>query len=311
MCTSKQHKLCGRLECNTCFIRSFATYDGKTSNGKLKVECWDNEKNGTIEPRSVTKGNDKKCWFKCDDDDCNHSFNSTISHIINGTWCPYCANKKICNNDNCNYCYNKSFASYDGKTPNGKLKVECWDNEKNETIKPRTVSKYNNKKYWFKCDDCNHSFNSTISNITNGTWCPICKNKTEKKFLHWFKKTYKEFKIKHQPKYNWCKSENTNRKLPFDFVIEKLKLIIEIDGRQHFEQVSNWSSPEFQLENDIYKMKKALENGYSILRIIQEDIYYNKNNWEKNIKDTIKSYDEPNIICIGCDTLYINYNNIC
>jgi very-short-patch-repair endonuclease len=33
--------------------------------------------------------------------------------------------------------------------------------------------------------------------------------------------------------------KKTNRLLPYDFVIEDMKLIIEIDGEQHFSQVPN------------------------------------------------------------------------
>ena len=39
-------------------------------------------------------------------------------------------------------------------------------------------------------------------------------------------------------KFNWCKNPETNKYLPFDFYIPDLNLIIEIDGDQHFEQVS-------------------------------------------------------------------------
>ena len=43
-CNSNQQKLCGRLECNVCFERSFASYEGKTPDGKKKVDCWYNPK---------------------------------------------------------------------------------------------------------------------------------------------------------------------------------------------------------------------------------------------------------------------------
>ena len=49
--------------------------------------------------------------------------------------------------------------------------------------------------------------------------------------------------------------------------VNDYKLLLEIDGRQHFQQIKNWKSPEETQERDIYKMKLALEHGYSILRI--------------------------------------------
>ena len=96
-----------------------------------------------------------------------------------------------------------------------------------------------------------------------------------------------------------AKNPETNRILPFDFCIPDLKLIIEIDGLQHFEQVSNWKPPELQQERDVFKMNLALDNGYTIIRIYQPDIYLNRNNWDTETEEAIKKYDEPEIICIG------------
>lgn len=42
--------------------------------------------------------------------------------------------------------------------------------------------------------------------------------------------------IKSQYKMDWCKNI---KHLPFDFVLSERKIIIELDGPQHFRQVSN------------------------------------------------------------------------
>ena len=81
--------------------------------------------------------------------------------------------------------------------------------------------------------------------------------------------------------------------MPFDFLIEKYKIIIELDGRQHFEQVSNWENPKNVQKNDMHKMKKAIHNGYTIIRLLQNDVYNNKNNWKKNLIDNIKYHKNP------------------
>ena len=75
--------------------------------------------------------------------------------------------------------FKKSFASCESKTPSGNLKRDYWDEEKN-TETPRTVCKSSNKKYWFKCDSCPHSFCSALDQISrtpNGTWCSYCSSK--------------------------------------------------------------------------------------------------------------------------------------
>ena len=78
-----------------------------------------------------------------------------------------------------------------------------------------------------------------------------------------------------------------------------MNLIIEIDGDQHFRQVWNLKSPEIQQERDLFKMKLAKGKGYTIIRIYQPDIYYNKNNWDNLVKQEIKNHECPSVICIG------------
>lgn len=107
-------------------------------------------------------------------------------------------------------------------------------------------------------------------------------------------KNYKN--VEKGKRFNWCKKEYT---LPFDFCLEDLKIIIELDGIQHFKQVSNWKSPEETQEYDNYKMNVANEKGYSIIRIFQEDVLKDQNNWEINLKDAIKKYDNVTNIFIG------------
>ena len=88
-----------------------------------------------------------------------------------------------------------------------------------------------------------------------------------------------------QFKQDWCKNISY---LPFDFCIPEPKTIIELDGIQHFIQVSNWSSPEITFENDKFKEKCANENGYSIIRILQEDVWNDTYDWCKELCDTIQ-----------------------
>ena len=100
-----------------------------------------------------------------------------------------------------------------------------------------------------------------------GDGCPNCINKTEYKLFVQLQEIYPT--VERQFKAEWCKNK---RCLPFDFVIETSKKIIEMDGPQHFSQVANWRSPEDQLKQDMYKMKCANENGYSVIRVLQQDV---------------------------------------
>jgi very-short-patch-repair endonuclease len=142
---------------------------------------------------------------------------------------------------------------------------------------------------------------SNISREKNGRWCPFCKNKTEQKLFDTLKLDYPH--TKHQFKPNWCKNPLTNKHLPFDFVLETEKIIIELDGPQHFTQVSNWSSPEEQYERDTYKMECANENRFSMIRITQEDVYDDTFDWYKMLKESIETITQKGTI----ENHYISY----
>ena len=141
-------------------------------------------------------------------------------------------------------------------------------------------------------------------NDKNG--CPLCVNKTEGKLYKSITQSYPS--TISQFKQEWCKKK---RYLPFDFCIPELKIIIELDGLQHFKQVSNWSSPEEQFENDIYKQKCANANGYSVIRLLQEDVFNDTYNWNKEICETIeniKNNNDPKNVYLCKKNEYNNYN---
>jgi very-short-patch-repair endonuclease len=124
-----------------------------------------------------------------------------------------------------------------------------------------------------------------LGHIIGGRWCPYCVNKTEGKLYEKLKILYPS--IISQFKTEWCKNVNNN-KLPFDFCIPELNIIIELDGAQHFKQVSNWKSPEQQFENDKYKQECANANHYSMIRLLQEDAWFDKYDWIKELCDAIE-----------------------
>jgi very-short-patch-repair endonuclease len=136
--------------------------------------------------------------------------------------------------------------------------------------------------------------------INRSCGCPSCNNKTENICFSNIKKIYptiiKQFKV------NWCKHK---KYLPFDFCIPELFIIIELDGPQHFKQISNWVSPEIQLENDKYKIRCANDNKYSVIRILQEDVYYNKYNWVDELLQNIQRIIDEKYI----QNIYMCKNN--
>ena len=116
-----------------------------------------------------------------------------------------------------------------------------------------------------------------------GVGCPLCVNKTEGKLYDILIQSYPSLTT--QFKQEWCKKIYN---LPFDFCIPEYKIIIELDGSQHFRQVSNWSSPKEQFENDKYKEKCANDNGYSVVRVLQKDVFYDTYNWSTKLCEIIE-----------------------
>jgi very-short-patch-repair endonuclease len=254
-CAIPSNVLCDSNDCNNCFEKSFASID--------TAKNWSDE--NEKKPREVFRNSEEKYLFNCN---CGHTFDSNLANITKGNWCPYCSkpSKRLCD---CNICFEKSFASSD--------KAKYWSDENHENS--RYVFLNSNKKYVFNCDK-KHKFNKALNDVTSGSWCPYCVNKTEQFLYDKLISLYPS--LQQQFKSDWCQHKR------FDFVIPEYNIIIELDGRQHFEQVSNWTSPEETQENDKYKTECANQNNYSVIRLLQEDVFYNTYNWLDELNQNIQ-----------------------
>jgi very-short-patch-repair endonuclease len=271
-------KLCENNECISCNNKSFA------SHPKSIYFSNTNE----LTSRQLFLNSNKKFKFNCDK--CEHKFDITLNKITSlSRWCPYCSNKKLCENKQCSMCRNNSFAS-----------VERSKYLNDKSINPRLLFKNSNKIYEFDCNICNNIFPSYLSYVTKGVWCPLCLNKTELIVFNELKQKYANLVA--QYKVNWCKNKIY---LPFDFVIQERKIIIELDGNQHIKQVSNWNSPQEIQKRDLYKMKCANENGFSVIRILQEDVFKNKYDWLNELISNIEKITNDNKV----QNIYMCKNN--
>ena len=135
------------------------------------------------------------------------------------------------------------------------------------------------------------------NHINSKRGCPHCYNKTEG-ILGVILKNNFSYKIINNRGFDWCKKKN---KLRYDFIIEDLNIIIELDGRQHFEKVRIFKNtdPQEQLKNDIFKNECAMKNGYTMIRVFQEDIYKEKTDILLKLILSIQRYKTPQLICIG------------
>jgi very-short-patch-repair endonuclease len=274
-------RLCNKEECARCFQKTFASLP--------LVSRW-SQKN-TAKPHEVFKYSNKKFLFDCDN--CLHEYETTANHVVNRNGsCPFCVSNTLCKNQDCKLCFTRSFAS----SP----KVRCWSSK--NTLKPRDCFIASDARIIFNCDVCTGEFSSQLYNVKAGYWCPHCKNKTEGviyKFLLQENPLWKR-----QANFNWCKNEKTDRHMPYDFCLESSKLLIELDGRQHFEQVAKWGTPEEIQRRDLIKNKKALEHGYTLIHLLQEDVWFNTYDWKATLKEHLVTTITPQIVFLETGTTY-------
>jgi hypothetical protein len=143
------------------------------------------------------------------------------------------------------------------------------------------------------CRKCNNDFTISPNNYLRGKGCPCCKKKTELKFYTQLVQLYPEIIWNFQV--DWCRNpKDCNGKhnyFPYDFCIANLKIIIELDGVQHLRSEKFFDrklSYDERHERDIYKEKCANDNGYHTIRILQEDVLYEKNAWIENVQREIE-----------------------
>lgn len=129
-----------------------------------------------------------------------------------------------------------------------------------------------NTKMKYICE-CKNKSEIRFNSFQQGKRCNLCKNTPKKKLFNLLKHY---IDVETQVKFDWCH-------LPFDFVLENRKIIIELDDKQHFEQ-------ETQII-DTLKNNLANKNGYRIIRICQRIVLSDKDGWEVKLHQSINSDD--------------------
>ena len=122
-------------------------------------------------------------------------------------------------------------------------------------------------------------FQSTDSHL-KGNGCRKCHESKGEKYIGIFLNKNK-IDYKPQKKFDTCKSSK-NFRLPFDFYIPSINLLIEFDGKLHFEPWDNKPNSIKKLkriqENDLVKTKWCENNGIKLIRInYKDDLEYHLN----------------------------------
>jgi len=125
---------------------------------------WHPTKNGDLTPYDVTKGMNKKVWWKCDKGIDHEWDTSPNKRALVGRGCPICSNQMVVLS-NCLSTIHPEIAKE-------------WHPTKNGNITPYNIVSGSHKKFWWKCDKGDdHEWKTSPSNRSiHSSNCPVCSN---------------------------------------------------------------------------------------------------------------------------------------
>ena len=160
---------CGKARKGKSFTKRRVKERGSLAenNPELAKE-WHPIKNGDLKPEDVTVGRFKPVWWLCST--CGYEWQQSPNIRKRGTGCPHCSGRVPMPGVD------------DLETVKPELAKE-WDYEKNKK-KPTEYLPKSGKKVWWRCSRCNNSWEEIIRNRSNGSKCPVCKQKEKDRFLN-------------------------------------------------------------------------------------------------------------------------------
>lgn len=178
-----------------------------------------------------------------------HKWITQYTVVKSGHWCPYCTKAKYTIEEIRSIVEEKGGKFLDGHY--------------------HKLSDHHN----FECEK-GHVWNTQLSNIMSGCWCPVCKkSKGEAKI----EEALKSIGIKYITQKTFSSCTGTGDKLlQFDFFLPEYNVAIEYDGQQHFVLVDYFGGLEgFQkrIHHDAIKSNYCEQNGITLIRIaFDEDL---------------------------------------
>lgn len=166
------------------------------------------------------------------------------------------------------------------------------------------TSKGCNKKAWWRCSkNPTHIWEAIVANRCRlGQGCPYCLYKTEARLYEYVLVRFPDAIRGYRP--TWSVNPVTGRILPFDIYIPSISSIVELDGAQHFAQISNWSEPTYTQHKDMLKTLLAEANGVRVIRLIQEDVADATDAW-------LDEHLQPHLVAGGGPPTFIAADESC
>lgn len=148
--------------CPSC-KNKIASDENNLKNSFPKVaKQWHPTKNRKLKPENVTAKSSKKVWWRCPKFKSHEWQTSVSSRTLQGSGCPYCANRLVCK-ENC-------LATICPKV------AKEWHPSKNKDLTPKDVVAASARKIWFMCRlNKNHIWLARLQDrVTKGSGCPHC-----------------------------------------------------------------------------------------------------------------------------------------
>ena len=283
----------GKIKHPIRYEESFA-YHIEVELGLNLDDIWNWEKN-KVSPYEIYKSSNKKVWLYCQEHN-YHNYDREENKIgyeivcysfYNGRRCGYCnsfASHKVHWKDSLAYKY-PQIAKMIAIKENNLIFDDCYN-----------ISCYSNKKFYFKCLDCEavSKDRKIITNIVRrGYSCHICSDgiSIPEKFMS---NILRQLNINYiyqlaKSDFEWCGY------FKYDFYLPKYNMIIETHGLQHYEDNTNLKRSLYEEQwNDLFKYKcaKSHVNDY-----IVTDCRYSTLEWMKEniIKELGIYFDLSNI----------------
>lgn len=125
------------------------------------------DKNIGIDINSLTIHSIKKVWWKCSE--CGREWRAKVSERVAGHGCKSCTSKIKAENR-----VAKLLEDGGSLWDSGYDFINEWDYDKNYPLTPYDVTPMANRKAYWICSECGHSWKALINNRAFGNGCPEC-----------------------------------------------------------------------------------------------------------------------------------------
>jgi len=220
---------------------------------------WDYLKNGNNRPEHFSPGSGYNAFWICEKK--KHEWQATIKNragVHNQNACPYCTNKKVCEDNNLLFKFPDVAAE--------------WNYEKNGDKKPEDFVFGSNAKVWWRClVNKTHEWEAIIAHRTAPAikvWCPHCKTLWGENILKIILEEALQVNFT-KARHSYLINPKTNYPLELDGYCSSLNLAFEYQGRHHYIQLKNRENLEAVQERDLLKKQLCENLGIKLIIIPQ------------------------------------------